>query len=131
MKKIKIILIVCLILSLTIVSANALESPNKSGNIYELQGVTIQFESNSNFDLKEQNYIAEFLVYGNEKTSPYGLSCLLFGHNYETEVVTSIKHKARATAPRCLEEIYDIQVCSKCGDIQKTLLASRYIYCCS
>ena len=60
-----------------------------------------------------------------------GLTCTLFGHKLESTTVRSVTHKARATAPRCLEQTYDYDACTRCDYEKSTLLGSSYIYCCS
>ena len=60
-----------------------------------------------------------------------GLTCTLFGHKLESTTVRSVTHKASATAPRCLEKIYDYDACTRCDYEKSTLLSSSYIYCCS
>ncbi len=85
MKKVYLILVVCLLLAVTAASVNATESPNGT---YDVQGVTVHFESDSQFDSEEQLRIAEFLVNGGNEINPCGLSCTLFGHKYQTEVIT-------------------------------------------
>lgn len=126
MKKISIILIICLLLTAITIPANAAES---YGNSYSVQDVTIKFAADSIFSSEEQQHFVELLIYGDDEINPYGLSCFLFGHNYESEIITTVTHNVRTTAPRCLEERYDAQVCSKCGDKQLTLLTSFYINC--
>lgn len=130
MKKISIILAICLLLMVMgmTVSANAAEG---QGNTYTMQDVTVKFDANSKFTPEEQHHIAELLVYGSDKISPCGLSCFLFGHDYKSEITTTITHRARTTAPRCLSKTYEVSVCSKCGDMQQTLISSIYINCCS
>ncbi len=127
MKKVYLILVICLLLAVTVASANAAENPNGT---YNIQGVTVLFEPNSQFDSEEQLHIAEFLINGGNEIHPYGLPCIILGHKYNVETVTATKHKVNATAPRCLEETYEVRVCSKCGDTQQTLLRSRYKNCC-
>ena len=60
-----------------------------------------------------------------------GLTCTLFGHKLETGSTTTITHKVRTTAPRCLEEIYTYEICSRCDYESYLLASSAYIYCCS
>ena len=129
MKKSHIILVICicLLFAVTVASVSAEDNHNEA---YDMNGVTVCFESDSQFNSDEQLRIADILINGNDEITPYGLSCFLFGHNYKTEIVTATKHKVNATAPRCLEEIYEVSVCSKCEDIQQTLLSSRYKNCC-
>lgn len=130
MKKISIILAICLLLTVMGMTVSAI-APENQGNTYAMQNVTVKFDANSKFTPEEQRHIAELLVYGSDKISPYGLSCFLFGHNYQTDTVTTVTHRARTTAPRCLSKKYEVSVCSKCGDTQQTLISSVYIYCCS
>ena len=61
----------------------------------------------------------------------YGLTCTLFGHDLETGTTTTITHKARATAPRCLEQMYNYSACTRCDYEASTLKSSTYIFCCS
>ena len=61
----------------------------------------------------------------------YGLTCSLLGHKYEYTTVTMVTHKARATAPRCLQKKYDHGVCTRCDSQTNTLIGSSYIYCCA
>ncbi len=66
-----------------------------------------------------------------EEASTYGLTCDLLGHKYEYTTVTTVTHKARASAPRCLQKTYDHGVCSRCQTQINTLRSSVYIYCCA
>ena len=62
----------------------------------------------------------------------YGLICSVIGHKIDTSAISVITHKARATAPRCLEKMYKHEVCTRCDDYEKsTLLSSGYINCCA
>ena len=60
-----------------------------------------------------------------------GLTCTLFGHKLENSTVKTITHKARSTAPRCLQRVYDFDSCTRCDYEVSTLLTSTYIHCCS
>ena len=48
------------------------------------------------------------------ESQTYGLTCTLFGHKLEASTVTKVTHKARATAPRCLQKKYTYQSCTRC-----------------
>ena len=61
----------------------------------------------------------------------YGLTCTLFGHKIETSTVTKVTHKARATAPRCLQKKYTYESCTRCDYETSTLISSKYISCCA
>ncbi|MBQ8015862.1 MAG: hypothetical protein IJ264_06740, partial [Clostridia bacterium] len=66
----------------------------------------------------------------NDGVTSYGLTCTLFGHKLESSVITTITHKAKATDPRCLEETYDTEACTRCDYANATLICSEYISCC-
>lgn len=59
-----------------------------------------------------------------------GLTCTLFGHDYEYTTVTKITHKYYASSPRCREETYRVGICSRCDDSTQTLEATIRLYCC-
>lgn len=67
----------------------------------------------------------------NEEASTYGLTCTLLGHKFQTSVVTTVTHKARTSAPRCLQKRYEHSVCSRCDYEESVLIGSSYIYCCA
>lgn len=73
---------------------------------------------------------AHFSGIGSEQQAAKGILCTLFGHNLDTGVAKTITHKVRATSPRCLEETYEYQVCTRCDFSDSILIGSRYIVCC-
>lgn len=102
-----------------------------SGNIYTINGTTVEFASDSAFTPDEQLAIAEYVVNGKESSSTtYNLLCTLFGHNTTTESFTIIEHCVSATAPRCVESIQDITACSRCDYVEIDVVSSIYIFCC-
>ena len=66
-----------------------------------------------------------------DSVATYGLTCTLFGHKLESSVVTAVTHKASATSPRCLQERYNVEVCSRCDYTKSTKISAAYIVCCS
>lgn len=90
------------------------------------------FDENSIFTEEEKQIIeASFFENANGNTlAPYGVMCTLFGHDYKTEIITIIRHKVYAKAPRCVEEWYDTKICTRCSDTNSTLLDSMNIDCC-
>lgn len=61
-----------------------------------------------------------------------GLICDLFGHKIETGTTSTITHKVRTTAPRCLETYYNYEICSRCDEYSvMTKTGSVYIPCCA
>lgn len=61
----------------------------------------------------------------------YGLTCTLLGHKLEASTVRKVTHKARTTAPRCLQKTYTYQSCTRCDYETSTLKSSTYINCCA
>ncbi len=71
-------------------------------------------------------------INGEEGVQSRGIICSLLGHDIETGETVAITHKAKATAPRCLEKTYEYEACKRCDDYSTTtLISSRYIYCCA
>ena len=66
-----------------------------------------------------------------ESINSRGILCTIFGHDLITTNTTKITHKAKTSAPRCLEEVYKVEACEDCDYVNSTLVSSRYIYCCS
>ena len=87
------------------------------------------FNSNTSDEFRSR-FIAEYLNPVDDGAETYGLTCTLFGHKLETNVLTVVTHKKRTTDPRCLEETYNVETCSRCEYSNKTLISSRYISCC-
>lgn len=78
----------------------------------------------------KQKIINHFTNTESNTVSTRGITCTLLGHDLETGSVDYTTHKARTTAPRCLVESYDYEVCSRCDYSEYTLIGSTYIYCC-
>ena len=120
-----------IIIALLLVSAMCFTtSASAATYTYELGNVTVIFDENSTLDEQTQKAIAEYLVYGGEQPTTYGLWCTLFGHSYETQTVITITHCVYDTEPRCLKEIYDVDVCTRCEHTVSELIGSAYITCC-
>lgn len=94
--------------------------------------VEIIFNENTPFTSVQREQIVSYL-YGNSveiKAASFNLICALFGHDYEYDTVITITHKVRDTQPRCLREIFEIGLCSRCGATTAESLGSVYISCC-
>ena len=103
---------------------------NDSPNTITINNVDIIFDDNSILETEEKQLVAEHLVNGKNNTQTYGLICNVFGHKNTTEYVTTITHCAYSTAPRCLEEEWEIITCSRCGNTETTRLSFFMINCC-
>ena len=125
-KVIALILSLCFILSLGVIPASAEE-------VIENEEITIIIH---NEDISEETKEKLVAFYSdpdsyNDTVTTYGLTCTLFGHKLETSCVTTVTHKASATAPRCLEKTYDYSACTRCDYETSTLIESTYIHCCA
>lgn len=106
---------------------------SEEGNIYNIGNITVVFDENNNFDTDTREALAHMLAsgnYDNGNIATYNLLCTLFGHKYETTGVTTITHCVEPDQPRCLEECFTVQVCSRCEDRIVERTGFRYITCC-
>ncbi len=101
-------------------------------DILEHERIEVIFVEESIFNEEEKQFIeSSFVEPRNEENMvPYGLQCTLFGHDYKSEYVTVITHKVNVNAPRCLEEIYKVSICTRCSDEQSKLMSYKEIDCC-
>ena len=96
---------------------------------------TVVIVENNGLSIEELQHIADYLAIGeaahDDHVSTYGLQCL-FGHAINTTYATQITHNAYTTSPKCLEEKYKVEVCtrSSCDYIKKTLVYSSRIGTC-
>lgn len=130
-KKTLSLLMATLLLLLTcFVSVNA----ENEEEIYIADNVSLIFSGDVDEDIKEM-VIADFIKDLNgdngEEAGVYGLTCTLFGHKYVTTYQSEIQHKVYASAPRCVKNIYAVNTCSRCGNVEKKLSSSTRINCCS
>lgn len=80
---------------------------------------------------KIERYFATGEPATDESISNYGLTCTLFGHKLENTVIETITHKVRATSPRCKEQTYLYEACTRCDYETSTLVDTEYISCCA
>ncbi len=95
--------------------------------------IEIYIENDNISDETKEKIITFYTNGGEEKEgiSTYGLTCTLLGHKLESSSVSTISHKARSTAPRCLKKTYNYESCTRCDYEESTLISKQYIYCCS
>lgn len=106
-------------MSVTVNAADSFDAPH----------VEYIFEDGVSADV-QQRVIAAIKGENSGDASTYGLTCTLFGHKLETGTSIEIAHEDRATAPRCLENTYYYEICTRCDYNELTLIDSAYIYCC-
>lgn len=124
--------LICILLTIIILVSATPYSTASNTVIHKRGNVSVIFESDTSFTATEQLYIADMLVYGESDITivqPRAW-CWLTGHDKKTEYVTIITHKKYSTAPRCLEEIYEVTTCSKCDLYDMVLIGSTIIACC-
>ena len=100
-------------------------------NLNNNQNIEVIFNENSVFsEEQKQMIVAHFTETDSSEDTTYGLKCTLFGHSYVAEVVKTVMHQVRDTAPRCENKFYKVEICEDCSDRQTTLIAVEEIYCC-
>ena len=99
---------------ITVVFSNALNTSQERHQeiANEIAGVTLPMIADPNMD------------------SPNNIICTLFGHNLSATTVSATHHKVRQYSPRCLVELYDVTVCSRCNYAETEFVSSSYIFCC-
>lgn len=94
------------------------------------ENITIEFHNEVSDEVKAK-VIAHFHGEDNDTVSSRGITCSLLGHKLETGSTSVVTHKVRTSAPRCLRETYNYEICSRCDYSEYTLLYSEYIFCCN
>ena len=127
MKKLLAFLLTLLLFATFSLSAFA---ANEETFVYEINGITIIFDEHGAFDAATREVVAHKLAHDNDDTDTYGLWCTLFGHDYEQSGVSTITHCAQSIQPRCLQEFFVVQVCTRCEDTIVDRTGLSYITCC-
>ena len=131
MKRIaKRLMIVVMVSILIVCATSGVSASEATGNIYQIENVTIIFDADSNLTREQQESIAQFLVNPEYGVSQANLICNLFGHKNTQEGVSTITHKVSTTDPRCLQELFTITTCSRCNEATVERDAAIYISCC-
>ena len=127
MKKLFALLLSLLLITIFSLSAFAAST---EAYVYEIDNVTVIFDKNNTLDATTREMIAHKLLHGDEDATTYGLMCTLFGHKYEVTGVITVTHCAQSIQPRCLEEYFDVSVCTRCEDTIVDRTGWSYITCC-
>ncbi len=98
--------------------------------VISVENVDVVFDEKSMLTAEEKQIVAEYLVNGQNNAQTYGLICNVFGHKNTTEYVTTITHCASSTAPRCLEEDWELTICTRCENTEKSRIGFSLIFCC-
>ena len=119
------------ILALMVIATMSLHSfASNSQYIYTIENTTVIFDEATTLNEESRLHIANLLVNGDDGTTTYGLMCTLFGHKLESNMVSTITHCVEATDPRCLEETYLVDTCTRCDYATTERIGYGYITCC-
>lgn len=127
MKRLMAILSVVILVVCTALGASADEM---IGNSYQIDNVTVIFDTDSQLSNEQQEMIAQLLVKPEYGVSQTNLICNIFGHKNTIEGVTTITHKVLPESPRCLQELFTITTCSRCNEATVERDGYCYITCC-
>lgn len=122
-----ILLALTLLTSTFVVPVSAKEPTVKNTNVE----IIIHDEVSEETKEKIEKYFASGEPVQDDNAITYGLTCTLLGHKLETTTVSTVIHKSRASAPRCLKKTYNVDTCTRCDYETSELIRSQYIYCCS
>lgn len=129
MKKIiALILAVVSIFSVMSISVYA-EEAEENTVVVTVDDTDFIFNANTSEEFRNK-IIMHHITPDEDNAQAYGLMCTLFGHKLVSEVVTVVTHKVRSTNPRCLQETYNDEACTRCDYTNSTLISSSYISCC-
>ena len=101
----------------------------ETNNVIENKNITIEFHNEISDEAREK-VVAHFHGNNENTVNARGLTCTLFGHKLETGTTSVVTHNVRTSAPRCLRETFDYEICSRCDYSEYTLIGDEYIYCC-
>ena len=118
-----------------VISMTLFITPASAEEAHDHGDVEIIFlDKNISEELKED--ITDYILSGEyengeDETATYGVTCTLLGHKIEITKTYVIKHKAKATAPRCYKQYVTIETCARCDYHNSTVTGYEYIYCCA
>lgn len=129
MKKIiALMLVVISIFSVMSISVYAEDTADNTVTV-TVNETTFIFDASTSEEFRSKA-IAGYFNAENDGAAAYGLTCTLLGHKLESSYMTTITHKVRATDPRCLQERYNVEVCTRCDYTNPILISSTYTTCC-
>lgn len=124
----KLLLMTAMIIILSSICTTIYAAGN---NVFQYGEDYVIFPSDSVLSEAQKQKIADTIMNeGDHLITHYGLSCILFGHDYETEYPTVIRHRVYASNPRCVSERYETKMCTKCDDVVSTQISAMRTECC-
>ena len=130
MKKSKVILTVIIVVMLTVSATMSASADSNVGNTYQIDNVTVVFDTNSQLSSEQQETVANLLVHPEYNVSQANLICNIFGHKNTSETVITITHKVFEESPRCFQENFTVTTCSRCNESTVERNSYAYITCC-
>ncbi len=135
MKKIvHILLVTLLFLFSTIISSYAVDD---TPNVFAFgDKEIIILDESINYETMER--IASYIAKDNPSTpkilddpeNPDNIICDIFGHNLTTTTAVEVTHNVYTTSPKCVRKTYNVEYCTRCDYINKTLKSSVRISTC-
>ena len=114
----------------------ALYDNEESSEHYIKDSITISVEDGNSLSADQiERFANAVIAYHCEHevsaaSTPYGLTCVLLGHDTTTKMISVIEHKVRASNPRCLETKYNVTICNRCDYENIEYVLDKYISCC-
>ncbi len=112
------------------------EFDNDGGISYWFGNVEVLFDSASTLSAEQREAIAGVLAGVSEDgpanggATTYGLTCTLFGHKLESEIIVTIEHQVNEEDPRCERFVHEVFHCTRCDYVKTNFVSSIYISCC-
>lgn len=127
----KIIALIMVVVSLiSIMSISVFAEDNADIVTVTVNDTEFIFNADTTQDFRN-SFIAYYFNGAEEDTAEtYGLTCTLFGHKMEYETIIAVQHNVYATAPKCVQNKYSSETCTRCGYNNYYLEESKVIYCC-
>jgi len=119
-------IIVCAFLVLIFLCITSTVSFAATSNI---ETINKEFIFDDNIEQIIKNKIEEDLL-AEKVDAKLSILCL-FGHKKESGTVSVITHRARPSAPRCLREVFQYEICTRCDYSKYDRMSFGYIFCCN
>ena len=128
MKKI-IALLLVLISVFSVISIPAYAESPEENTIVTVNETDFIFSETVSDEFRAK-FIANYFNTETDDSTTYGLTCTLLGHKLESSYVTTITHKVNSSDPRCKQNRYLSEACTRCDYTNSTLVTTSFISCC-
>ena len=129
MNKIKKLISICLIVAFVFGTLHvAVYADDEIDATSYGHAITVTLPNDLPQEIQDRIY-AHFYGLSVPGDNPDNVLCTLFGHKLTETTASVITHNVYSNAPRCVEKIYDVSVCSRCDYVSQELLSSTRIFC--